>query len=294
MKLEGLHLLLSYRCLFECDHCFVWGSPGQSGTMTVAQIHEILRQGKDLGSVEWVYFEGGEPFLYYPVLATGINFAKALGFRVGLVSNAYWATNEEDAIKWLEPFAGALEDLSISCDLYHAEEQVSVQASNARAAAQRLAIPVGLISVAQPSEMNSGASSHDKSALRYRGRAAEVLTQGARLHSWETFSSCPYEQLQEPSRVHLDSFGYVQVCQGIAIGNLFEKPLKRIVEDYQAETHPIIGPLIEGGPAALYQPEFERTRFADACHLCFTARKTLRERFPEMLAPTQMYGIENP
>ena len=27
MKLSGLHFLLTYRCVYECDHCFVWGSP---------------------------------------------------------------------------------------------------------------------------------------------------------------------------------------------------------------------------------------------------------------------------
>ena len=34
MKLSGLHLLLTCQCTFECDHCFVWGSPWQSGVMT--------------------------------------------------------------------------------------------------------------------------------------------------------------------------------------------------------------------------------------------------------------------
>ncbi len=36
MKLTGLHLLLTYRCDSECDHCFAWGGPGQEGTMTLA------------------------------------------------------------------------------------------------------------------------------------------------------------------------------------------------------------------------------------------------------------------
>ena len=38
MKLSGLHLLLTYQCTFECDHCFVWGSPWQTGTLTLEQI----------------------------------------------------------------------------------------------------------------------------------------------------------------------------------------------------------------------------------------------------------------
>ena len=29
---------------------------------------------------------------------------------------------------------------------------------------------------------------------------------------------------------------------------------------------------------------------ADACHLCYAARQSLRSRFPELLTPDQMYG----
>ena len=57
MKLTGLHLLITYQCTFECDHCFVWGSPWQSGTMTLADIRNILQQAQTLDSVEWIYFE---------------------------------------------------------------------------------------------------------------------------------------------------------------------------------------------------------------------------------------------
>jgi len=37
----------------------------------------------------------------------------------------------------------------------------------------------------------------------------------------------------------------------LVIGNLVEKPLKQICEEYDADAHPICGPLLEGGPAAL-------------------------------------------
>ena len=55
MKLSGLHILLTYQCTYECDHCFVWGSPWQKGTLTLEQIEEILDQAKDAG-VTSIYF----------------------------------------------------------------------------------------------------------------------------------------------------------------------------------------------------------------------------------------------
>ena len=44
MELTGLHLLLTYRCTYECDHCFAWGSPRQEGTMTLGIVRNILQQ----------------------------------------------------------------------------------------------------------------------------------------------------------------------------------------------------------------------------------------------------------
>ena len=72
MRLTGVHLLLSYACTFECDHCFVWSSPRQEGTMTLDTVRTILEQSKRMGSVEWIYFEGGEPFLYYAALLKSV------------------------------------------------------------------------------------------------------------------------------------------------------------------------------------------------------------------------------
>ncbi len=89
MHLSGLHLLLTYQCSFECDHCFVWGSPWQSGTMTLGDVRCILEQARDLGTVEWIYFEGGEPFLYYASLLKAVQEAANMGFQVGVVSNSY-------------------------------------------------------------------------------------------------------------------------------------------------------------------------------------------------------------
>lgn len=291
MNLRGLHLLLSYKCILECAHCFVWGSPKQTGTMTSDHVQEILQQGKDLGTVEWAYFEGGEPFLYHPILAKAVGLAQYYGFRVGLASNGYWATSVEDATEWLKPFAGVVEDLSISCDLHHAEEELRSQAENAITAADKIGIPATLVSIAQPSEMNRGPLPSGQSALRYRGRAAEILTGAARLHPWEQFNSCPHEELREPERVHVDSFGHVHVCQGITIGNLLREPLKQIVESYDPESHPVVGPILKGGPAALVESDRLKGKYADACHLCFSARKVLRQHIPETLTPSQMYEV---
>ena len=95
--LTGLHLLLTYECNYECSHCFVWGGPRQTGTMSPETIERILDEAAALGTIEWIYFEGGEPFLYYDTLVAGVRSARKRGFRVGIVSNAYWAETDAEA-----------------------------------------------------------------------------------------------------------------------------------------------------------------------------------------------------
>ena len=297
MKLTGLHLLLTYQCTFECDHCFVFGSPSQTGVMTVAQIREILRQARDAGTIESIYFEGGEPFLYYAVMLKGVREAVEAGFSAGGVSNAYWATSQEDALEWLRPLAGLVADLTISSDLYHYDERNSQHAQDAARAAQQLGIPLGAICVAQPEETNAmltvGQIPSGESAVMYRGRAACKLVSRAELQPWQRFDECPHENLHEPGRCHLDPLGNLHVCQGVSLGNVFEMPLKEICARYDADAHPICGPLLNGGLAALvteYALPHEGS-YADACHLCYEARQSLRERFPAILLPDQMYGV---
>lgn len=302
MKLSGLHILLTYQCTYECDHCFVWGSPWQTGTLTLEQIENVLYQAKEAG-VTSIYFEGGEPFLYHAILNKAVHQAADMGFSVGIVSNAYWANTVADAEEWLRPLVGRVSNLSVSSDLYHCEECLGERPQNAVVAAKWLGIPTGVITVAQPdddSKESRGQLKEEESGVMYRGRAAEKLASRAPSHPWEGFDTCPHEDLREPGRVHLDPLGNLHICQGIVIGNLFEKPLKQICEEYDPDSHPICGPLLAGGPAALVteynlphtSPSGDESSYADACHLCYKARTTLRGRFPDLLTPDQMYGVE--
>jgi MoaA/NifB/PqqE/SkfB family radical SAM enzyme len=260
--------------------------------MTLAGIQEIFEQARDLGTVEWIYFEGGEPFLYYAILLRAARMARERGFKVGIVSNAYWATDEADAREWLAALDGLAGHISLSDDLFHSAEPVSPFARRARTAAEQVGIPSSVIRIAQPESMNAPGAAGDESTLMYRGRAAEKLVERASLRPWHEFRECPYEELREPDRCHVDPLGNVHLCQGISLGNLFETPLARLCETYDPGAHPIVGPLLRGGPAELarHYKTHPEERYADACHLCYRTRSALRSRFPEVLTPAAMYG----
>ena len=296
MNLGGVHLLLSYKCTYECDHCFVWGSPSAAGTMTLAQIRDILRQASEVGTVKMIFFEGGEPFLFHPVMVKGVEEAREWGFNVGIVSNAYWATAEEDAIEWLRPLSAVgLSSIDLSSDLFHgdANEQAETPESrHGKAAARALGLSCGTMAVETP-EGSTSYPRREGGTLMFRGRAVAKLLEGVARKPWATFTECPHEELQSPGRVHVDPFGYLHLCQGVTMGNLFQRPLADLIAEYDPSEHPVVGPLLQGGPAELvrrYQLPHQDS-YADACHLCYTARETLRPRFPQILAPDQMYGV---
>lgn len=298
MKLTGLHLLLTYACTYECDHCFVHSSPRAEGTMTLAQVIDVIDQAKQIGTVTGIAFEGGEPFLFYPIMLAGVRYARKRGLNVSIVSNGYYGTSIEDAVEWLRPLSELDVSLSISEDVFHnPDSDPKSPGKTVVAAAERLGIDVDEARIefdpSQPEEHLPGEAILG-GRVRYRGRAADkLITENHPMKPWETFDECPDEDFDDLGRAHLDPFGNLYTCQGVTIGNLNNRSLQDILTAYDPTSEPIIGPLRRGGPAALVRA-FDlplRGEYADACHLCYLARQMLRERFPNQLAPAQVYGI---
>jgi MoaA/NifB/PqqE/SkfB family radical SAM enzyme len=327
--LTGIHFLLTYRCIFECDHCFLYCGPHAQGTFTLAQIKDTFKEIKKINTVEGVYFEGGEPFLFYPIVLEGLRLAKEQKLKTGIVTNAYWATSVEDAKVWLEPLkALQITDLSVSDDAFHSsDDEEDSPAKMAMRAAKTLDLPVDDICIEGPSIKMSGEAGGQTSSrtggqtngpatglaggkegqtdhckgepviggdVRFRGRAVDKLAKDLPTKPWRSFSECTDEELEHPQRVHIDALGNVQVCQGLSIGNMNETPLSEIIKNYDAHKHPICGPLLKGGPAELacaynIEPEDE---YIDECHLCYQVRRALIDRFPQYLAPRLVYGSE--
>jgi hypothetical protein len=262
-RLDALHLLVTYRCTYACDHCFVWGSPEQEGTMTLAQLCRVIDQGVAAGCTT-IYFEGGEPMLVYPVLLAAARHAREAGLEVGIVTNCFWAESLDDALVWLAPFAElGIADLAVSSYAYFTENLESeTHLRNAVVAARQLGLPPAVLEVGAP----------------------------------ESLTTCPYEDFADPGRCHVGCDGNLMPCQGISIGNLWQRPLTDVLATHDPASLPVVREIAAGGPWALARAEGlepARPLYADECHLCYELRGRLRAagRHLEVLAPDQCYGV---
>ncbi len=270
--LTQVHILLTYTCNYECEHCFLYCSPRAKGTFTLAQVREVLAESKKLGTVEWIYFEGGEPFLFFPLLKESLRLAMEAGFKTGLVTNCYWATAEEDANLWLGPLLdNGIEDLSLSDDAFHHGKDGESPAKLAVRAAADLAVDASPICIEGPTTQTPASGKGQPvvgGGVLFKGRAADNLTEGLPTRPTDDFTECTREELVAPSRVHVDSYGHVYVCQGVSIGNLWERPFSEIIRRHDAASHSICGPLVKGGPLELARAHrvMPDGPFVDECH----------------------------
>jgi len=297
--LKGIHFLLTYTCNYECDHCFIYSGPSAGGTFTLKQIRDVLDDALKIGTIEWIYFEGGEPFMFYPVMLEGIRIARDMGFKTGIVTNAYWGISEEDAELWLRPLRElGVANLSISDDSFHYEDEKDTPAKRTVVAAKKLGMPVGSICIEKPKvDLEADRVKGEPvvaGGAQLKGRAVEKLTEDLPKRRYDEFKECNDEELRNPKRVHIDPYGYVHICQGLVMGNAWSTHLSKLVKKYDADSHPICGPLLKGGPALLakkYNVKHEE-EYITACHFCYLMRLALLDRFPEYLAPRQIYGLE--
>jgi len=262
-----------------------------------------LDEAQKISTVDWIYFEGGEPTLFFPLLCEGIKRSKERGFRTGVVTNAYGSQTEEDAELWLRPLAQAgLTHIDISNDSFHYGEELNNPAAIASAAAKRLGIETSSICIESPKIRKPLSGDENKGQpvvggdVKFRGRAVEKLISDLPRRPWQDLRECPYEELESPSRVHVDPFGTVHICQGISMGNMWTTPLSELIKIYRSASHPICGPLIRGGPAELARalgvaPGKSNTGYIDECHLCYLTRKEAVDSFPVYLTPRQVYGL---
>jgi len=318
MELRGLDILLTYDCTGRCLHCCYRAGPGRAETMDVAEVEGYLTAvaGQPL---EWILFFGGEPFIHHDLLRECVSLAAPLA-PVLIFTNGYWATDPDAARRKLADLqeAGA-EHILFSVDSFHQAHVPLERVAIGIEAARRLGystIEIDSRFLGQPEEDNhfnrhtreiltslgelcdlSGVGLH-RGPARMVGRAADELSPYLAAQTAPPLR-CPLPDylggdIRAPTGVEIHPGGWVDLCAGLALGNARERPLTRILADYDPDAHPIIRVLAQEGPPGLlrlarrhgYAPEGEPV---DGCHLCYQTRRFLRPHYPHHLAPARPY-----
>ncbi len=120
--------------------------------------------------------------MFYPIMLEGIKLARDRGFQVGVVTNAYFATDDKDIEIWLKPLCElGIANLSISNDPYHYEGETENPAIHARKVALKLNMPAKEISIEKPSFATGVDEKLDKGepviggGTLFRGSCGEIV-----------------------------------------------------------------------------------------------------------------------
>ncbi len=301
MTVNGLHLLVTYKCNARCRHCFLSAGPEHSRVISRERGLALIQEASELPEIDHLFLEGGEPFLFPDLLLDLVKAATTGGLWVGVLSNGFWAHSRAAALARLEPLAAAgLRSLSISTDSWHEEFVSREKAVRAATIAQELDISADIMSC-NPLNITQSKGKVEAEIAMYtgdvvgRGRAVDSLKGGGE-HHWEELVDCR-EKLSRPGRVHVGPDGEVHLCQGLLLGHRAgDVPLGDILAAYAPTEHPLVSRLIEGGPAAMARHALELDwepsgLYLDSCHLCYEVRTFLRPLYPELIGPPEIYQV---
>lgn len=117
---QNICIIMTDRCNAECKTCCFSCSPKKSSVIDEDLMLKAIDDAEELGDAEGIGFSGGEPFLFYELMKSGMVYAKQKGFKVTVATNGFWGIwSDEELIAKLS--ALPLDHISFSYDSYHAE-----------------------------------------------------------------------------------------------------------------------------------------------------------------------------
>ena len=317
-----LKIHLSYQCSAHCDHCHLRAGRKRLPVIDFDLAMTTITDLKQHNDLKYVVLLGGEPGLFPKethALAAAIH---QCGLGVRVETNASWATDESAATAFLAPLCAIKADIMLSVDAFHEPFVPLTRVETAIRVLDRLGgkyvveVPYLDFPAAQhPADIRTNVllSELEKRLGRkpcatlftgpvyFKGRAAHALAPAVATGKgvptdvcdvvpwWSNGSQRTLELLG------LDPDGYLTKECGIAIGNVKQQSVKKLIDSFDAETHPILAMLIHQGPLGLAREAAEfgyalKTDYADKCHLCQEAREALRSKYPEYLVPDIHYA----
>jgi hypothetical protein len=314
-KERYFELDITYRCSAACAHCIFGSSPKKGGLMPIADARMYLEEIKRMGFTgSDVIITGGEALLFYDTVLGILRAAAELGMSPirSLQSNAFWCKSDDLVRQRMVALHEAgLKGIFFSCDPLH---QKFVPVENVRRGVRIASEVFGAnnVSVSGKNFLENPSEMTVEEYMRVRGGPPVMVARAAR----ELARFFPKIALSEICKmncrggnhdldptsvwqINIDAYGWVSswVCSGIALGNAKETPLSEIVPRSIDQHHPMIGAIMERGPAAMlemaakhgFQPASE---YVSKCHLCWDIRVNIHKHYPALFAPEELYSSD--
>ncbi len=252
--LSNLGLLMTYKCQVTCPHCIVQASPHRKEQVRLDEVFGWIKQLRAYrdGWVRILALTGGEPFFDVGLLRAVAEYAQGCGLTVTVVTNAYWASSVETAVRVLSELT-AISNVAFSTDVYH---QVAIPLEHVRngVVAATLCRRSYVISVCTATKSDEAYlaimrrlreftdDDHIQTAIAMpMGRAAQELGWGA----YETTAEPPRSACTSSSPIIFPD-GRVVACIGplielttphpLLLGDLRRESMGEILERAQANT----------------------------------------------------------
>jgi molybdenum cofactor biosynthesis enzyme MoaA len=300
MNLERLEFTLTTKCNSQCIHCQACASPSGNKVMRVKEAQEYLIEAAAVSHLKSFMIFGGEPMLYPDQAITIFQKAKELRIpEIEMLTNGSWGKDEQKAEKLAKKLKEAgLNNVGVSVDAFHLPYVRLDYPRNAALALLEAGIEKVTWNVTLVKSINA-ANKYDKATrnilekLKPVGIDAhfiKIMPVGRTLQNLRRyFTPSPLEGpcegesvignvLKNPESICIEPSGEVDVCWNLAIGNAKEKPLGRIISEYDWRRNPTIKILVEEGPMGLLESVGEhlrKARYVDKCHLCIEIRRSL-------------------
>lgn len=305
MMTKGLCIVLTDRCNAACEICCFSCSPENNHVMDEALMFQAIDQATEVEGISYIGFSGGEPFLYYDLLKTGLAYARSKGFATSVATNGFWG-NWPDEILQQRLGALQLDKIFLSTDYYHQQFVPGSSVERAISAARALGIGIN-VGIGETRSHTSGAHFQQMGDSKYllafytypyirAGRAASYPES-------EFFqpSEVPVERCVANGLIAVLYDGKVFPCckqqvfsSGLILGNLHESPLKEILSssDTVALMRCLNNPrclhklLEEKGMTETYQSA------CDSCSSIFGDKKSLESLLPLIHAADSQIAAE--
>ena len=123
LKIKSLGIEWTQKCTAKCDICCYECSMQNEGKIDVINLKKWVKNfKKEFPEVDKIAITGGEPFLYYNELVDFFKFAQELGYSLNIITNCYWAKNDDITINRLSKLTSlGLEAIAVSLDPSHLE-----------------------------------------------------------------------------------------------------------------------------------------------------------------------------